>query len=114
MKHLSKVLTNEHMEYRKDIQILRGIAVLLVVGFHFGLAGFNSGFLGVDVFFVISGYLMAVMYNPKKKGEFFVSRARRLLRIGFINCCGLAIPQQQVKEQNSALPLLTRLISRND
>lgn len=67
------------MQYRKDIQILRGLAVLLVVFFHLGLSGFASGFLGVDVFFVISGYLMAVMYDPTRKVDFFVKRAKRLL-----------------------------------
>jgi len=67
------------MQYRKDIQILRGVAVLLVVFFHLGFSGFTSGFLGVDVFFVISGYLMAVMYDPAKKVDFFVKRAKRLL-----------------------------------
>lgn len=68
-----------NVNYRKDIQILRGIAVLLVVCFHLGFSGFASGFLGVDVFFVISGYLMAVMYDPTKKADFFAKRARRLL-----------------------------------
>jgi len=67
------------IKYRKDIQMLRGIAVLLVVLFHLGIAGFKSGFLGVDVFFVISGYLMATMYDPGKISEFFTKRARRLL-----------------------------------
>ena len=67
------------MQFRKDVQVLRGIAVLLVVLFHLGIAGFTSGLLGVDVFFVISGYLMAVMYDPSKKAEFFAKRARRLL-----------------------------------
>lgn len=67
------------LNYRKDIQILRGVAVLLVVLFHLGVTQFSSGFLGVDVFFVISGYLMAVMYNPSKKAEFFAKRASRLL-----------------------------------
>jgi len=67
------------MLYRKDIQILRGIAVLMVVLFHLGLGGFNSGFLGVDVFFVVSGYLMAILYDPNKKLEFFKKRALRLL-----------------------------------
>lgn len=67
------------MQYRKDIQILRGVAVLLVVLFHLEIAGFESGFLGVDVFFVISGYLMAVMYDPTKTTDFFIKRARRLL-----------------------------------
>jgi len=67
------------MQIRKDIQILRGIAVLLVVFFHLEVPGFSSGFLGVDVFFVISGYLMAIMYDPSRGRDFFVKRARRLL-----------------------------------
>lgn len=67
------------MLYRKDIQILRGISVLLVVFFHLEIPGFQSGFLGVDVFFVISGYLMALMYDPNDKIGFFLRRAKRLL-----------------------------------
>lgn len=67
------------MRYRKDIQILRGIAVLFVVLFHLEVPGFGSGFLGVDIFFVISGYLMAMMYDPEEKAEFFRKRAARLL-----------------------------------
>src|SRR5262245_6815802 len=62
---------------RKDIQALRGIAVALVVLFHLGLIG--SGFLGVDVFFVVSGYLMAQLYDPAAKFGFYARRARRLL-----------------------------------
>ncbi len=67
------------MPYRKDIQVLRGVAVLLVVFYHLGIGGFESGFLGVDVFFVISGYLMAAMYDPADKMAFFRRRAKRLL-----------------------------------
>jgi peptidoglycan/LPS O-acetylase OafA/YrhL len=67
------------MEYRKDIQILRGIAVLIVVLFHLEITGFKSGFLGVDIFFVISGYLMSRMYQPNASIEFFKKRATRLL-----------------------------------
>jgi len=67
------------MNYRKDIQILRGIAVLLVVCFHLGFASFNSGFLGVDVFFVISGFLMSVLYDDNQKLGFLKRRALRLL-----------------------------------
>ena len=72
------------LAYRKDIQILRGIAVLLVVLFHLEIGGFQSGFLGVDVFFVISGYLMAQLYNPKEKKKFFKRRILRLLPTYFV------------------------------
>jgi len=72
------------MNYRKDIQILRGIAVFLVVFFHLGVTGFNSGFLGVDVFFVISGFLMSVLYDENKKIEFYKKRVHRLLPAYFI------------------------------
>ncbi|MCT9809667.1 acyltransferase [Acidovorax sp. Be4] len=72
------------MNYRKDVQMLRGIAVLLVVLFHINVFGFSNGFLGVDVFFVISGYLMALMYDPERKAEFFTKRAKRLLPAYFV------------------------------
>lgn len=72
------------MEYRKDIQILRGLAVLQVALFHLGIPGFASGFLGVDVFFVVSGYLMAMIYDPSNIREFFLKRARRLLPAYFV------------------------------
>jgi len=71
------------LRYRADIQILRGIAVTLVVLFHLDLANIKSGFLGVDVFFVISGFLMALLYEPHAKAEFFKRRIRRLLPLYF-------------------------------
>jgi peptidoglycan/LPS O-acetylase OafA/YrhL len=67
------------MNYRKDIQILRGVSVLLVVLFHLEIGFVKSGFLGVDVFFVISGFLMAILYDSNKKFDFFLRRANRLL-----------------------------------
>lgn len=72
------------LNYRKDIQILRGIAVLLVVMYHLSIEGFQSGFLGVDVFFVISGFLMAVLYDPDRKFDFFRRRSFRLLPAYFV------------------------------
>lgn len=67
------------MTYRKDIQILRGIAVLLVVLYHLQVSFIKSGFLGVDVFFVISGFLMAILYDLNDKKKFFFRRGKRLL-----------------------------------
>lgn len=67
------------MKFRSDIQILRGVSVLFVVLFHLGFEFFRNGLLGVDVFFVISGFLMAVLYDHREKGNFFRRRAIRLL-----------------------------------
>lgn len=67
------------MQYRQDIQIMRGVAVLLVVLFHLNTPGLTNGFLGVDMFFVISGFLMALLYQHGKSLEFYRRRATRLL-----------------------------------
>jgi peptidoglycan/LPS O-acetylase OafA/YrhL len=67
------------MKYRNDIQMLRGLAVLFVVLYHLGLEHMNSGFLGVDIFFVISGFLMSAIYPKGGAYEFFLKRAVRLL-----------------------------------
>lgn len=63
---------------------LRAIAVLAVVGFHAGIPGFGGGFVGVDVFFVISGYLIINHIVDELRGNRFslpVFYARRVLRI---------------------------------
>ena len=46
------------MKHRGDIDGLRSVAILPVLGFHAGLPYISGGFVGVDVFFVISGYLI--------------------------------------------------------
>ena len=72
--------------YRPDIEGLRGVAVFLVVAYHSSPRRFHGGFIGVDVFFVISGYLITglLVREIEKTGRlslagFYARRARRLL-----------------------------------
>ncbi len=70
--------------YRPDIDGLRAIAVMSVVLYHFGIGGLQGGFVGVDVFFVISGYLITgIIHSELKRGEFTLARfyERRARRI---------------------------------
>jgi len=72
------------VRYRADIDGLRAIAVIAVVFYHFGVPGFSGGFVGVDVFFVVSGFLIAsVIDNEIRDGRFtlvhfFERRIRRI------------------------------------
>jgi peptidoglycan/LPS O-acetylase OafA/YrhL len=72
------------MTYRPDIDGLRAIAVLAVVIFHLGVPGFSGGFVGVDVFFVISGYLITGIIRQQYQAgrfsfaDFYARRIRRL------------------------------------
>jgi peptidoglycan/LPS O-acetylase OafA/YrhL len=71
------------MNKSNQLQSLRGIAVALVVLFHMGFSQFHNGWIGVDIFFVISGFLMWELYrNPILKGnyaDFYIRRLKRLL-----------------------------------
>ncbi len=67
------------MKQRIDIQLLRALAVIFVVLFHLEISGIESGFLGVDVFFVVSGFLMAILYKSGETKKFFERRAKRLI-----------------------------------
>lgn len=61
--------------FRFDINALRAWAVFFVVMFHFGVPGFEGGFAGVDIFFVISGYLMTrIIVTGMKDGSFSLSQ----------------------------------------
>ncbi len=72
--------------FRRDIQSLRGVAVLLVIANHAGLVGFAGGYIGVDMFFVISGYVITqlLMREAGKTirvglSDFYTRRIRRIV-----------------------------------
>ena len=73
------------LKYRKDIDGLRAIAVLAVLLFHLDSSYLTAGYLGVDIFFVISGYLITrIVYTEVMSGKytftnFYVRRSKRIL-----------------------------------
>lgn len=76
--------------FRYDINGLRAYAVILVVLFHFGIIGFAAGFIGVDIFFVISGFLMtSIVIKSLDKGnfsllKFYLARGIRIVPALFV------------------------------
>ncbi|SDR62729.1 acyltransferase family protein [Paraburkholderia tuberum] len=72
------------MEFRKDINGLRAIAVIAVVLFHYGVRYFDGGYVGVDVFFVISGFLLTSIAHGRLQKrqysavQFMLNRLRRI------------------------------------
>ncbi|SFZ86756.1 Peptidoglycan/LPS O-acetylase OafA/YrhL, contains acyltransferase and SGNH-hydrolase domains [Devosia enhydra] len=85
------------MKYRAEIDGLRAVAVLPVIFFHAGFFPFSGGFVGVDVFFVISGYLITtILMTEISEGRFsllsfYERRARRILP-ALIFVCACCIP----------------------
>lgn len=83
------------MKYRREIDGLRSVAVLPVILFHAGFKLFRGGFVGVDIFFVISGYLITtIIVDELERGSFSIvnfyeRRARRILPALFfvMFCC---------------------------
>ena len=73
------------MKYRPEIDGLRALAVAPVILFHAGFELFSGGFVGVDVFFVISGYLITTILIEDLENQrfslvnFYERRARRIL-----------------------------------
>ncbi len=73
------------IKYRPDIDGLRAIAVLPIVLFHFRVKGFDGGFVGVDIFFVISGFLITsiikseIEQNKFTFKNFYLRRAKRII-----------------------------------
>lgn len=102
------------MKYRAEVDGLRALAVVPVILFHAGIEHFSGGFVGVDIFFVISGYLITTILiddlnnNRFSIVDFYERRARRILPALYfvmLSCIPFAwmwmIPSQLVEFSNS-------------
>jgi len=106
--------------FRKDIQGLRAVAVGLVVLAHAGVAGFSGGFVGVDVFFVLSGYLITGLLVDERLstgticyGRFLSRRLKRLLPamlvmlVLVLSVSSLALTAFEMRVQSRSFPFAT-------
>ncbi len=77
-------LMSKNVAYRPDIDVLRALAVLMVVFYHLGFSFISGGFIGVDIFFVISGFLITSIIKKSLDNkafsflEFYENRIRRI------------------------------------
>jgi Predicted acyltransferases len=83
-------MKEHHLKYRPDIDGLRAVAVLAVIFFHLDYSMFKGGYIGVDVFFVISGFLISQIIYPKIQNNnfsflsFYKNRVLRILPVLFV------------------------------
>ena len=101
------------MKYRPDIDALRTVAVGTVVLSHLGIAGFSGGFTGVDIFFVISGFLITSFLLQRAAAgrislsEFYFRRARRILPMALLVLAGTTLAALLLFNQIKALQVAT-------
>ena len=105
-------------EFRPDIEGLRAVAVLVVILFHARIARFSGGFVGVDVFFVLSGFLITrlLLRETMKTGtislpRFWARRARRLLPASCVVVVATVIAAQVLLSPIAQRPLATDAIA---
>lgn len=111
-----KLTTN----YRADIDCLRGMAVIFVAAFHFGVHRLPGGFIGVDIFFVISGFLITrIIYAESLAGDFsfvrfYERRVRRIVpalyavvAVAAVVSLFLLLPDEYLRFSQSALSVVT-------
>jgi len=86
------------LHYRPHLDGLRTVAVYLVVAFHAGLGAMSGGFIGVDIFFVLSGFLVTqllvrdlVLYGGVRRRQFYARRMRRILPAAVVTLLGTAV-----------------------
>ncbi|MGE0624123.1 MAG: acyltransferase family protein [Pseudomonadales bacterium] len=99
-------MSGSGLGYRPDVDGLRAVAVVPVILFHGGLAGFDGGFVGVDVFFVVSGYLITSIITAELDAGtftltgFYDRRVRRIfpalflvLAVSSVAAFGVLVPE---------------------
>jgi peptidoglycan/LPS O-acetylase OafA/YrhL len=109
--------TGPQTAFRRDINGLRAWAVVVVVLYHFGVSGFAGGFIGVDLFFVISGFLMTGIAIRALEGGrfslagFYVARARRIVPALAMLCAVLLLAGAFLLVPTDYLPLARHALS---
>ena len=110
--------------FRLDINALRALSVVAVVGFHLRIPGFTGGFVGVDIFLVITGYLMTlkVLRDLSQGGfsfwRFWIMRMRRIypalavVTVSDATCseCGAPVADENVEEVIAPTQLASSLL----
>ncbi|GMT07361.1 hypothetical protein PENTCL1PPCAC_29535, partial [Pristionchus entomophagus] len=86
----------KHHGKREDLQVIRGIAIIAVLAFHLLPAAFPNGYLGVDMFFVLSGFLMSTILcksalTSSSILDFFVRRFKRIIPLYALMLCATTV-----------------------